>query len=413
MEMVIRSIFEASKQLVAASDEKGIVQILLQFSLELSGAAGASFVPLDERGLPLAAIRQGNIPESVPNAWLEHLASPSVRMKCSQCSHYGSIKESCQLLQGPFAESSGVYCLPVRYADHDLGILNIFMPAPSMQSSEVAESLQYLIDIAALAIANDRLKRRELAMFDQFRSLRKKENLFVSADLTTSSCIEDRLVEVEYKAQIEERTRLAREIHDGLAQTLGFLKLQAAQLIAHLEKNNPDRLSQISQSLYRSLAEAYLDTREAINMLRIVPGEPNEARFENWLRRLVEEYQENTDIRVSIRELSVDSSLPNEVHMQLIRMIQEALINVRKHAHAQYVQISCREMDQVLIIDIQDDGQGFFVDEVLGSSQHGMRGMRERANLIGAELHWTSQPGSGTTVRLVLPLKDEWEENTI
>jgi len=99
-------------------------------------------------------------------------------------------------------------------------------------------------------------------MFDQFRSLRKKGNYFFSEDNTSSSYIEDRLVEVEYKAQIEERTRLAREIHDGLAQTLGFLKLQAAQLIAHLEKNNPDRLSQISHSLYHSLAEAYLDTRE-------------------------------------------------------------------------------------------------------------------------------------------------------
>ncbi len=411
MEMVSRSIFEASKQLVSASDEKGVVHLLLQFSLEISGAVGASFVPLDERGLPLAAIRHGNIPESVPNAWLEYLASPSVRMKCSQCSHYGRVKESCQLLQGPFAESSGVYCLPLRYADHDLGILNIFMPAPSMQSSEVTESIQYLIVIAALAIANDRLKRRELAMFDQFRSLRKRENLIVSADQTTSSCIEDRLAEVEYKAQIEERTRLAREIHDGLAQTLGFLKLQAAQLIAHLERNNPDRLSQISQSLYRSLAEAYLDTREAINMLRVVPGEPNEAQFENWLRRLVEEYQENTDIQVSIRDFSVDSSLPSEVHLQLIRIIQEALINVRKHAHAQQVQISCREIDHVLIVDIQDDGQGFFADEVPDSSQHGMQGMRERANLIGAELHWTSQPGSGTTVRLVLPVRDEWEEN--
>jgi signal transduction histidine kinase len=411
MEMVSRSIFEASKQLVSASDEKDIVQILLQLSLDLSGAAGASFVPLDERGLPLAAIRQGDIPESIPNAWLEYLASPSVRIKCSQCSHYGRIKESCQLLEGPFAESTGVYCLPVRYADHDLGILNIFMPAPSIQSSEVTEPLQYLIDIAALAIANDRLKRRELAMFDQFRSLRKQDKFFFSEDQTTSSCIEDRLVEVEYKAQIEERTRLAREIHDGLAQTLGFLKLQAAQLIAHLEKNNPDRLSQISHSLYRSLAEAYLDTREAINMLRVVPGELNEARFENWLRRLVEEYQENTDIQVSIREFSVDIGLPNEVHLQLIRIIQEALINVRKHAHAQHVQIYCREMDHALVIEIQDDGQGFFADEVLESSQYGMRGMRERANLIGAELQWISQPGSGTAVRLAIPLRDEWEEN--
>jgi signal transduction histidine kinase len=65
-------------------------------------------------------------------------------------------------------------------------------------------------------------------------------------------------------------------------------------------------------------------------------------------------------------------------------------------------------MDQKLIIEIQDDGQGFCLDDVPAITQHGMRGMRERAILIGAEIQWISQPGCGTIVRFDLPLQNEW-----
>jgi signal transduction histidine kinase len=409
VETHIFSIIDASKQLIAVQDEKGIVEILLQFSMALTGAAGASFVPLDDLGFPLAAIRVGDFPNSIPDAWLEYLASPSVRMKCSQCNHVGQLVDSCQLMSGPFSAYSGIYCLSVRYADHDLGILNLFAPDSDLKVNEGRDFLLHLVDIAALAIANDRLKRRELAMFDQFRSIKNNADLTILENQgNISSYVEDKLLEVEYKAQIDERARLAREIHDGLAQTLSFLKLQAAQLVNHIEKNKYDRLKEISHSIYDALAEAYLDTREAINMLRIVPGEPKDARIGNWLRRIAEEYGENTDIQIDINEFSVETSLPNEVQLQMIRIIQEALINVRKHARAHKVQIICRQMDQKLIIEIQDDGQGFCLDDVPAITQHGMRGMRERAILIGAEIQWISQPGCGTIVRFDLPLQNEW-----
>lgn len=144
-------------------------------------------------------------------------------------------------------------------------------------------------------------------------------------------------------------------------------------------------------------------------MLRVVPGEPGEARLEKWLRRMIEGFQENTDLQVNLVEYSVQRSFPNEIHLQVIRIIQEALINVRKHAHAHQVQISCREIDQVFVVEVKDDGQGFCADEVPEPSQHGLKGMRERAGLIGADLEFFSQPQQGTTVRLSLPIQPEWE----
>jgi len=97
--------------------------------------------------------------------------------------------------------------------------------------------------------------------------------------------------------------------------------------------------------------------------------------------------------------------------LQLIRIIQEALINVRKHAHAQQVRISCREIDHVLIIEIQDDGQGFFANEVLESSQYGMRGMRERAKPDWGRAALDKPAWLRNNRTSFLPLRDEWEEN--
>lgn len=414
MEIINQSLVEVCQKLSAVLDEKEIVRILLHYSMEIAGVSGASFVSLDDWGYPLSIVRQGDIPSFLPEAWLEYLATPLVREKCSQCMQRGRLVTVCPLLEGPFSEALGVYCLPVRYAGHELGVMNLFLTSREVPQSDQVVSLQFLVNVAAISIANDRLRRRELAMFSKYSKMRQKSESGRFDDQSDAFVIsEDQLAEIEYKAQIEERARLAREIHDGLAQTLGFLKLQAAQIIGNLEKCNPERLRQLSTSLYDALSEAYLDAREAINMLRVIPGEPSAAHLGNWLSQIVEEYRENTDIEVRIQEFSAQTSLPGEVHLQLIRIFQEALTNVRKHAQAQQVIISCRELDHRLVVEIQDDGIGFHPDAIPELSKHGLRGMQERADLIGAHLELVSQPGEGTLLRLSLPIRDNWIKQTL
>jgi two-component system nitrate/nitrite sensor histidine kinase NarX len=136
--------------------------------------------------------------------------------------------------------------------------------------------------------------------------------------------------------------------------------------------------------------------------LRIWPAEQG---LSGWLEQTVEEFRELTGLPVIIEILDVKNDLPPEVHAQLIRIVQEALSNVRKHSQAGQVWIACREDENDLILEIRDNGRGFTPEYASNPSRHGLRGMRERADLIGADYQITSQPNEGTQICLRLPLK--------
>jgi two-component system nitrate/nitrite sensor histidine kinase NarX len=90
--------------------------------------------------------------------------------------------------------------------------------------------------------------------------------------------------------------------------------------------------------------------------------------------------------------------------VQLIRIVQEALSNVRKHAYATQAWVTCRLVDGNFVIEIRDDGCGFSPDEIPGVSKYGLQGMRERSELIGADFQVFSKPDEGTTVSIRLPI---------
>lgn len=209
------------------------------------------------------------------------------------------------------------------------------------------------------------------------------------------------LAEIEFNTIIAERTRLAREIHDGLAQTLGFLKLQAAQMGNLLAAKDTHRLQQSLTTTYKVLSDAYLDVRQTIDGLRITPtGEG----LSTWLKETCIEFEENFGLPVSLDEVPGEVNLPSEIQVQLIRIVQEALSNVRKHAFATKAWVNCRIVGNDFVIEIRDDGRGFTPDEVPGVSKYGLQGMRERSELIGGEFQVFSKPGEGTTVSIHVPL---------
>lgn len=511
------SLLRISQRFAEAGKEEEVVEIALGLAQELLGARGASFVPLDERAQPLSAITQGEMPFPTSEAWLEYLASPSIRQRCAACQKRETLTRSCPLLEESFHSATGMYCLPLRRGEQEFGIFNLYLPQANSLEANTQTLLRTLMDEAAIALETLRLRQRAMSTLRQLQAARQVTDLegvfaellknlqetmeadyalitlwedqdeadktptiygqipseglhliqSIAQDVLSSRSplmlengggngaftaklrtilalpliapVEDkpvrgililahhrprafgqrqmailqmiaaqialvahnvqRMAQLEYRAVLGERTRLAREIHDGLAQTLGFLKLKTAQMRGYLERNDFPSLSKTIDTLYEVLTEAYQDVRQAIDDLRLV-SIPNGLK--SWLQQTINEFQEYSGLSVHLSGLNDIPDLPPEVQAQVVRIVQEALSNVRKHARARNVEISCRRVDGNLIIEVSDDGIGFCLADIPGPSQHGLRGMRERAELIGADLQVSSQPYQGTVVALRL-----------
>lgn len=508
-------VFQVSQLYNQANDEDDIIQLTLRLSRDAVSARGASYVPLDDRSHPLKPLTTGELPAHLTEDWLQYLASPSVRHRCSSCQSLGHATADCSLLNTPVG-AVGMFCLPFVRGEREFGMLNLYLPGTDNISPDIQEFLKKIVDEATLALEGIRLRKRELATLQELQSARERTDLeglisnlllnlkeTLEADYSQLSVLDGRhgerplelqsgelpagarslvdgilqtvissgqpvligdvsgnldaspavralmaaplifsdesvmgaifvtsprvkafnqrqlsmlqtvssqtalvvqnvnlIAEFEYKTMIEERTRLAREIHDGLAQTLGFLKLKIAQMKNYGERGEFERLVETIPVCYDTLTEAYQDVRQAIDGLRI---QSNGSGLEGWLRQAAVEFQDNSGLPVQIVEPVENANLPPEVHAQLIRILLEAMNNVRKHARSGQIWISCQEIDGDLIIDVRDDGIGFDIEDIPGPSRYGLQGMRERAELIGADFQIISRPMEGTTVRVRLP----------
>jgi len=223
----------------------------------------------------------------------------------------------------------------------------------------------------------------------------------ISAQITLVLQNSDALAELEYKAILQERIRLAREIHDGLAQTLGFLKLRLSQLQMYYEKGENDKVKQTIQQLYQIVANAYLETRTTIDQLRL---SMEHISLEDLLQETLKEFIESSGIEGLFHYDILDAQLPGEVNAQLIRIVQEALSNVRKHSHATKVDLICYSHKNEMIIEVKDNGIGFEPQEIHNRSEYGLKGMKERAEIIGADIQIVSHLGEGTAVQIRLPV---------
>ena len=206
----------------------------------------------------------------------------------------------------------------------------------------------------------------------------------------------------EHGLILAERARLAREIHDGLAQTLGYLKLRTTQINNWL-KDGQDQRSIIGlDEVQRLLGEAYLSTREAIDGLRLAfEG----SDLQTWVQEIVSGFEALSGIPVTLAP-APDVSLPPEVHVQLQRIVQESFSNIRKHACATHVWLEWCQDDYWLILHLKDNGRGFDLPDVSPLAQHGLHIMRERAQLLNADFQIASEEKKGTEITVRLPLRE-------
>jgi signal transduction histidine kinase len=205
----------------------------------------------------------------------------------------------------------------------------------------------------------------------------------------------------EQLATSRERIRLARDLHDTLAHTLAGLVVQAKVVDTLLEKDPVAARRELTR-MQGVAKEGLEEARAAIGDLRTNVVE--DLGLNGAIRRIAETTGQRTGIQVSVSETGDEVHLDKECAQSLFRIVQEALNNVERHAHAQHIDVSIDQTaspNRVLTIRVKDDGIGFNV-ATLEDERFGLRGMRERAELIGAHLRLESTLGTGTTVIVTL-----------
>lgn len=207
-------------------------------------------------------------------------------------------------------------------------------------------------------------------------------------------------------AVADERERIAREMHDGLAQVLGYVNTKSQAVETLLEQGRvADARGQLDQ-LASAARSIYVDVREAILGLRsaIDPGKGLVPAIETYAARIGEASQLVVVVHATDAARAVRLPEPSERH--LFRVVQEALTNVRKHAAARRVTIGLETVGDALAVRVEDDGRGMAGDPAHASDwpRYGLSAMRERAAAMGATIDWFPSPSGGTVVNLTIPV---------
>jgi signal transduction histidine kinase len=221
---------------------------------------------------------------------------------------------------------------------------------------------------------------------------RFQEVLQARTELRTLS---DRLVE----AQETERRAIARELHDEVGQAVSALSLAIGNVAARISRDSIDESKENLRSIRQIAEKTVAIVRDMSLLLR--PSMLDDLGLIPALEWQAREVSRNSDIRVTVRADSVSEELADEQKTCIYRVVQEALRNVARHAHAKAVNIRLTQNENSLHLTIFDDGQGFAPERERGV---GLLGMQERVRRLNGSFHVESQPGHGTTVRVDLPI---------
>ena len=204
---------------------------------------------------------------------------------------------------------------------------------------------------------------------------------------------------VREAAVSEERTLLARELHDSIAQSLSFLKIQVSLMRGAIERRDETQWRRALDEIDAGVRESTNDVRELLVHFRTRTDSDD---IEQALRTTLRKFEHQSGLKARLEMHGHGVALPSDVQLQVLHVVQEALSNVRKHAQASEVQVLV-DRGPRWVFRVRDNGKGFDAVECSHDETHvGLQIMRERAERIGARIELDSLPGQGTEVRIEL-----------
>ena len=274
----------------------------------------------------------------------------------------------CNIIDGPCAE---MIVVPLQYQDRILGVYNVFLERPSTElGKDVRDLLNSIGMHLGLAIEKTRLDENERRL-----------------------------------AIMEERNFIGSELHDSLAQSLVSMRLQV-KLLGEILHKKDIRAAQIEvEQLREAIGEAHVSLRELLANFR---ERMDERGLIPSIEDLVERFRTETGITVYLQNEWPEFAFSPTQEVQVFRIIQESLANVRKHSNAHTVRVLMGKLDEDhLSVLIEDDGcgTGQKIETSLPGESMGMSIMRERAERIEGVLRVESDPGEGTRVQLAFPIQ--------
>lgn len=267
---------------------------------------------------------------------------------------------------GPKAEALSRIVVPIKIGCDTLGILDIQSPRYSSLDAHDLFTVQTLADQIAIALENSR-------MYQELREM----------------------------AVVEERNRIAREIHDTLAQGFAGILMQVEALRQALVQGNADLTNDHLFRIQSIARENLNEARRSVLSLR--PPTVSSQSLEDLIRNEVEKLTRDLAIKVRFQVFGSQPLFTTDVKQALYRIAQEALSNVRKHSQATEVQITLNYSERSVSLCVQDNGIGFDSQAQFEQS-FGITCMRERARMFGGVVNVHSERGKGTTIEAVLPV---------
>jgi len=274
--------------------------------------------------------------------------------------------------------------LDVKLSAHEGGEIGIMADALERMRNQLT------VQIAALTEWNDLLEKRVAEQTEELQRQQAQTQQLLGKVIT---------------AQEAERKRVARELHDEVGQVLTGFELSLGHLAHALAEDNEEAHRRLEQS--RILTERSTDElRRIIAALR--PGTLDQLGLVAALDWVGDQTLRASGVTVTIEAQNLEHRLPAQIETTLFRIAQEAMNNVVRHSQATRLVISLRADHESVTMSIKDDGKGFTVEPPNSTDWNGINlgiaGMKERAALVGGELHIESEDGQGSTLQVTLPL---------
>lgn len=289
----------------------------------------------------------------------------------SQASRMDSVLTGCnkQVRHLYFAQQcQTVYAIPLRHKGKVLGVYNLFMSGDKTLPPDIGYLFNSISEHLGMALENARLTR---------------ENMRISL--------------------MNERTMLANQIHDSLAQTLAYAKMRLTVLNDAMVEGNQGQAVRYLGDVEEAVDMAYSELRNLITQFR---DRINPRGLVPALREMVEGFRKKANADVDFLNIAQDVVLMPEEEIQVFHIIQESLYNICKHARARHVIVTLDLEDGQYIVNVADDGVGLHSGPAVGiGKSFGLTIMRERAARLNGKLSIESRPAGGTIIRLTFPAR--------